>query len=296
MAKPFLKWVGGKTQLLAQFEQLLPCKLRQMEKFTYVEPFVGGGAMLFYMLQNYPNISHAYINDINHKLITAYKTIKQNPKELIKLLQTLQEHYYSNNDENHRKEFFLEKREQYNNLCNDDIVQTSLMIFLNKTCFNGLYRVNSKGNFNVPFGRYVKPTICDSELIMKDSEALQKVTILCGNYSQVEAYAEKQSFVYIDPPYRPISKTSSFTSYTKENFDDEKQVQLSVFFSSLSEKGCFLMESNADCVSLNPDDRFLEDLYRQFYISRVYASRSINVDSSKRGKLSEIVIRNYSNK
>lgn len=293
MAKPFIKWAGGKTQLLAQFDRVLPSELHEKNEFTYIEPFVGGGAMLFHMLQKYPNIGRAIINDINPNLIRAYRVVKNTPDLLIAKLDLLQSEFRQLIGENARKEYFLSVRESFNMEQHDDIENTAMFIFLNRTCFNGLHRVNSKGYFNVPFGKYVNPTICDDVLIMEDSRALQNVEILCGDYSQIETYTDKNAFIYFDPPYRPLSTTSSFTSYSKENFDDTEQIRLANFFTKLSQKGCKMMLSNSDSRAINPGDTFFEDLYGDFSIDRVYASRSVNSNPTKRGKLTEILVRNY---
>lgn len=293
MAKPFIKWAGGKSQLIPQFEQILPQKLKEYDRFTYIEPFVGGGAMLFYMLQKYPNIDKAIINDINPNLTTAYRVIRDTPELLITELSKLQSAFRKLNNEESQKQFYLEVRSSYNNESHNDIVKTSMFIFLNRTCFNGLYRVNSKGLFNVPFGKYTNPTICDTDLILDDSRLLQNVEILCGDYTLIEPFVTANSFIYFDPPYRPISATSSFTSYSKENFDDEQQIRLSKFFMHLSYHGCQMMLSNSDCSIHNPTDTFLNELYKDFTVDKVQASRHVNANPTKRGKLTEILVRNY---
>ena len=167
------------------------------------------------------------------------------------------------------------------------------LIFLNKTCFNGLYRVNSKGEFNVPFGKYKNPTICDAKTIYADSELLQKVEIRCGDFEETEQYISENTFIYFDPPYRPLDATSSFNSYAKEAFNDEEQIRLKRYFDRLSEKRCLMMLSNSDCKGRNPEDTFFDDLYKDYIIERVYASRSVNANPEKRGKLTELLIRNY---
>lgn len=293
MAKPFIKWAGGKTQLLTQFENILPHNLEEVEYFTYIEPFVGGGAMLFHMLQKYTNIGRVIINDINPNLITAYRVIRDTPERLITDLKMLQREFRQNSNEEARKEYFLRIRKSYNEDTHNDVTNTAMFIFLNRTCFNGLYRVNSKGYFNVPFGKYTNPTICDEELLLEDSQILQNVEILCGDYTQIERYADNNTFIYFDPPYRPLSTTSSFTSYSKENFDDTEQTRLAHFFARLSRYGCKMMLSNSDCRAQNPNDTFFENLYGNFIIDKVHASRFVNAIPSKRGKLTEILVRNY---
>lgn len=293
MAKPFIKWAGGKTQLLTQFENILPHNLEEAEHFTYIEPFVGGGAMLFHMLQKYTNIGRVIINDINPNLITAYRVIRDTPERLITDLKMLQREFRQNSNEEARKEYFLRIRKSYNEDTHNDVTNTAMFIFLNRTCFNGLYRVNSKGYFNVPFGKYTNPTICDEELLLGDSKILQNVEILCGDYTLIERYVDNNTFIYFDPPYRPLSTTSSFTSYSKENFDDTEQTRLAHFFARLSRYGCKMMLSNSDCCAQNPNDTFFENLYGNFIIDKVHASRFVNAIPSKRGKLTEILVRNY---
>ena len=293
MAKPFIKWAGGKTQLLTQFENILPHNLEEAEHFTYIEPFVGGGAMLFHMLQKYTNIGRVIINDINPNLITAYRVIRDTPERLITDLRMLQREFRQNSNEEARKEYFLRIRKSYNEDTHNDVTNTAMFIFLNRTCFNGLYRVNSKGYFNVPFGKYTNPTICDEELLLEDSKILQNVEILCGDYTLIERYVDNNTFIYFDPPYRPLSTTSSFTSYSKENFDDTEQTRLAHFFARLSRYGCKMMLSNSDCCAQNPNDTFFENLYGNFIIDKVHASRFVNAIPSKRGKLTEILVRNY---
>lgn len=293
MAKPFIKWAGGKTKLLTQFEYLLPNELDRADNFTYIEPFVGGGAMLFHMLQRFPNIGHAIINDINPNLTTAYQVVRDTPELLVTELRRLQTEFRQLNGEEAKREYFLNIRRSYNIEQHDDITKTAMFIFLNRTCFNGLHRVNSKGHFNVPFGKYTNPTICDEDLIMEDSRVLQNVKILCGDYTQIEQFADNNTFVYFDPPYRPLSTTSNFTSYAIENFDDAEQMRLAQFFARLSRHGCKMMLSNSDCSTHNPSDTFFEELYENFTIERVHASRSVNANPSKRGKLTEILVKNY---
>ncbi len=295
-AKPFLKWAGGKGQLLSQLDEHLPADL-QRQDFTYIEPFVGGGAMLFHMLHRFPNITHAVINDINSHLITTYRVIKEHPDELIRRLSDLEHDYFLLPDEETKKEFFLNARNIFNETLLDNIDRAKYLIFLNRTCFNGLYRVNGKGKFNVPFGRNLHPTICNAETILADSEVLNRVdvTILNGDFECTADYiSEGFHFFYLDPPYRPLSATSSFNSYAKENFNDDEQKRLRDFCARLNDNpNVKWMLSNADCSAKNPDDLFFENIYADFQIHRVYASRAINANPSKRGKLTELLIKNY---
>ncbi|MBQ9312601.1 MAG: DNA adenine methylase [Bacteroidales bacterium] len=295
LARPFVKWVGGKTQLLSEIEALLPHFLYSSKNITYVESFVGGGAVLFWILQQFPNIHHAIINDINLDLINTYKTIKENPKELISILKQIEKEYIYKSEID-RKEYFLLQRELFNSKQEDIILNSALFIFLNKTCFNGLYRVNNAGKFNVPYGKYKKPTICDEENILKCHELLKKVEILQGDFSQTLNYAGKNTFYYLDPPYKPINKTSSFTAYSKENFTDKDQIRLSEFCDNISKKGGYFILSNSDVNTIDKKDSFFDDLYSMYHIHRVMASRMINSNASKRGKIYEIMINNSETK
>ena len=295
-AKPFLKWAGGKGQLLSQLDGHLPDEL-QGQVFTYIELFVGGGAMLFYMLRNYPNITHAVINDINPHLVIAYHVIKEQPEELINRLDALEHDYIAQADDEARKDFFLHVRDVFNEEELDDIDRTKYLMYLNRTCFNGLYRVNSKGKFNVPFGRNAHPTICNADTILADSEVLNRVdvTILNGDFEHTaDEMRDGLNFFYFDPPYRPLNATSSFNSYAKEEFNDDEQIRLRNFCVRLNDQpNVKWMLSNSDCSAKNPNDTFFEDIYADFTIHRVHASRAINANPSKRGKLTELLIKNY---
>lgn len=292
-AKPFIKWVGGKSQLIEQLDALLPADFGNWENVTYIEPCVGGGAMLFYMLQRYPNIQHAVINDINSDLTTCYQTVRDTPEQLIESLRDTENAYLALQTEEERKEFFMAARNRYNEKNLDPIENTTKFFFLNRTCFNGLYRVNKKGNFNVPFGKYASPTICDSETIRKDSELLQRVEILTGDFEGTFAHANGNTLFYFDPPYRPLSDTSSFNDYTKEAFNDDTQIRLKRYCDRIDEAGFRFMLSNSDCKGKNEEDNFFDTLYEAYRIERVWASRSINSNPNKRGKLSEILVHNY---
>lgn len=292
-AKPFIKWVGGKSQLIEQLDALLPADFDNWNNVTYIEPFVGGGAMLFYMLQRYPNIQHAIINDINPDLATCYRTVRDNPNQLIESLRDIESAYFALQSEEGRKEFFMAVRDRYNEKNLDPIENTTKFFFLNRTCFNGLYRVNKKGLFNVPFGKYSNPTICDPETILKDSELLQRVEILNGDFEGTFEYAHGNTLFYFDPPYRPLSDTSSFNDYAKEAFNDAAQIRLKEYCDRIDEAGFRFMLSNSDCKGKNEEDNFFDVLYAAYQIERVWASRSINSNPNKRGKLTEILVRNY---
>lgn len=292
-AKPFIKWVGGKGQLIEQLDAQLPADFGNWEKVTYIEPFIGGGAMLFYMLQHYPNIRHAVINDINPDLATCYRTVRDNPESLIESLKNIENAYLTLPSEEARKEFFMAARDRYNEKNLDPIENTTKFFFLNRTCFNGLYRVNKKGLFNVPFGKYANPTICDPETIRKDSKLLQRVEILTGDFEETFAHANGNTLFYFDPPYRPLSDTSSFKDYAKEAFNDDAQIRLKEFCDRIHETGFKFMLSNSDCKGKNEEDNFFDVLYSSYIIERVWAARSINANPNKRGKLTEILVHNY---
>ncbi|MCM1310050.1 MAG: DNA adenine methylase [Bacteroides sp.] len=292
-AKPLIKWAGGKSQLLPTLNCFLPKEFTKTQNVTYIEPFVGGGAMLFFMLQEYSNISEAIINDINPSLITLYKTVRNTPRELIDALEELSANYFALRDYEQQKVFYLDIRNKYNSKALNSIECSAFFIFLNRTCFNGLYRENSKGAFNVPFGRYSNPTICNAELILADSEILQRVEMLEGDFSQTIEKANDKTFFYLDPPYRPLDTTSNFNSYVKTPFDDNEQIRLRDFFVELTQKGCKAMLSNSDGKGRNPQNDFLDNLYKDFYIERISAKRQINANGAKRGEISELLIRNY---
>lgn len=294
-AKPFLKWAGGKTQLLPTINSFLPESFRSEDDVTYIEPFVGGGAVLFFMLQKYPNIKRAIINDINPRLIKTYGVIRDEPYVLIDALNELQSRFNALNDFYKQKELYLDIRTLFNKQELNEVEEAAYMIFLNRTCFNGLYRENSKGEFNVPFGRYSNPKICDEGLILADCELLQRVEILNGDFSQTAERIQGYTFFYLDPPYRPLDATSSFNSYVKETFNDNEQIRLRNFYSEISDGGCYALLSNSDCKGRNSEDDFFDRLYEDFFIERVSAKRCINANSAKRGTLTELLIRNYEN-
>lgn len=294
VAKPFLKWAGGKGQLLNKFEEMYPQELINGEIDTYIEPFVGGGAVLFDVLQKY-KVKKAVIVDLNKELINCYRCIKADVDELIKHLKTLQDEFLSLSDEK-RKDYFLKVRNRYNEIHLNgkyDFEKAADFIFLNKTCFNGLYRVNSKGEFNVPFGKYKNPLICDSENLILISKLLQNVEIRFGDYSIAEEYVNGKTFIYFDPPYRPLIENSSFVGYDKSGFNDDNQKELAEFVKKLDKQNCLVMLSNSDPKNTNPNDNFFDELYEGFGIDRIFAKRMINCQADKRGDITEIVVRNY---
>ncbi|MCX6231145.1 MAG: DNA adenine methylase [Bacteroidetes bacterium] len=296
IAKPFLKWAGGKTQLINEIEKILPIEITK-SKFTYIEPFVGSGAILFWMLNNFPKLEKAVINDINADLINTYKIIASNPKEIISILQNFQDEYHSiDNREEEKKEYYYKKRKLYNLRNTENSTQAALFIFLNRTCFNGLYRVNKNNGYNVPMGSYKKPMICDAGNILAVSEALQKVEILCGDFETTLSYAKNKSLFYLDPPYKPLSETSSFNSYAKDEFNDNEQIRLRDYCNKLDLRGYKWILSNSDVKGKDINDNFFDDLYSEFKIKRVDARRSINVNPDKRGALKELLITNQTYK
>ena len=292
-AKPFLKWAGGKTQLIEQIKNNLP-EIVFKEKFTYIEPFVGSGAVLFWLLSEFPNMKKAVINDINKELIDTYEVIAKNPHDLISILEILQNEYHElEGNQEDKKQYYYEKRNLFNSREQGKIEQSALFIFLNRTCFNGLYRVNRKNEFNVPIGSYKKPTICDRENIMVVSDALQKVEIICGDFEQTVQHAGENTLFYFDPPYKPLNQTSSFNSYTKNEFDDKEQIRLRDFCDKLAKKGHQWILSNSDVKGKDENNHFFDELYADFHIERVLAKRNINANPEKRGVLSELLITNY---
>ena len=292
MAKPFIKWAGGKTQLLQDIDKTIPEEFKKSD-FTYIEPFVGGGAVLFHMLNRYPNLQKVVINDINTDLANIYKTIKTDVHQLIANLQQWETEYHSLSAEAmEKKEYYYSKRALFNARNSNSIIQSALFIFLNRTCFNGLYRVNRNNEFNVPMGSYKKPMICDKNNLLLVHKLLQKVEILNVDFEETLKYADQQTFFYFDPPYKPLSITSSFNAYAKEEFDDNEQIRLAGFCEKLDKLGHTWTLSNSDVKGFNPEDNFFDDLYQRFNIKRVYAKRNINSNASKRGLLTELLITN----
>lgn len=287
--KPFIKWAGGKSQLLEEIRKKYPAKIER-----YCEPFVGGGAVLLDVLANFQP-KEVLINDINPELINTYIQIRTNAGGVISILSEMQQAFW-NMDNDQRKEYYYARRSRFNTLITEDastVEKAALFIFLNKTCFNGLYRVNGKGLYNVPMGSYKKPPICDAENIRFISGLLQGVTINCGDYSECAGFIDNNTFVYIDPPYRPLSETSSFTSYAKADFTDEQQIQLGHFIEQISKKGAKVVASNSDPHNTDENDDFFDDIYKMFVIDRVAATRMINSNSKGRGTISELLIYNY---
>lgn len=250
--KPFLKWAGGKGQLLKEIEKYYPFEDGNITK--YAEPFVGGGAVLFDVLSKY-DLKEIYISDINAELINTYRVICDDIDALVEMLSVMQNEFVPMDTES-RKAYYMQNRERFNDLKvngdeNINIEKAALMIFLNKTCFNGLYRVNKKGFFNVPMGAYKNPLICDENNLRVVSEKLQKVTIVCGDYRKSAEFIDKNTFVYFDPPYRTLTDTASFTAYTENLFNDEEQVELAHFVDDMHRKGAKIVVSNYDGQGVN---------------------------------------------
>ena len=292
VAKPFLKWAGGKTQLIEKIENQLPKNIFE-NPFTFIEPFVGSGAILFWMLEQFPNMERAIINDINTDLTNCYISIKEDVENLINQLAEWENEYHllMQNDIE-KKEYFYAKRTLFNSRNLNQTTHSALFIFLNRTCFNGLFRVNRKNEFNVPIGSYKKPLICNRENLKAVSEVLQKVEILNCDYSETLNYVTENTFFYFDPPYKPLSETSSFNSYSKDEFNDAEQVRLKEFCTKLDNLNHQWILSNSDVKGKNPNDNFFDELYSDFNIYRVNARRNINANPNKRGKLTELLITN----
>jgi len=273
---PFLKWAGGKRQLLSQMDSYFP------KKFTkYIEPFVGGGAVFFHLFKkNLLNRKEVILIDINSEIINVYEVIQNNVDELIKLLK------YHKNEEGYYYQIRAKDRDpiKYNKMSN--VEKASRMIYLNRCCYNGLYRVNSKGQFNVPFGKYDNPNFCDEENLIGVKKALEDVKIINSSFENCLEYAQKGDFIYFDPPYYPISKSSSFTSYTKENFGKDSQQKLSDVFRKLDSRGCKLMLSNSY-------SEYIQNLYNDYRIITLGARRAINCSANKRGNIKVLLILNY---
>lgn len=299
-ARPFLKWAGGKGQLLTKFQELYPKQLVDKQINTFYEPFLGSGAVFFDIAQNY-NIERAFLYDINEELILTYQVVQKDVSKLLDFLYRYQRDYIKL-DKSKRQEYFYSQRTNYNlQRFNIDynkyselwFPRAAQLIFLNRTCFNGLYRVNSKGEFNSPAGDYDNPTICDENNLLAVSKVLQIAEIKKADFKEIINDLKSRSFVYFDPPYRPISKTASFKAYSKHNFADNEQIQLAQLYKRLDYEGVKVMLSNSDPKNNNPNDNFFDEIYNGYNIYRVPAKRMINSDASKRGLINEIVVTNY---
>lgn len=298
--RPFLKWAGGKTQLLNEFHKRLPEEIRTGKITRYAEPFIGGGAFFLSLNQNY-SFEHCMIGDVNQEIILTYKVIKKGVQQLIDNLGLL-EHEYHSKDERDKKVLYYEVRDEFNRQLPQINFQrfgsgwtelAARIIFLNRTCFNGLFRVNQRGEFNVPFGKYKNPEICNGDNLNNVSALLKKTRIVSGDFTRCRSFVDDKTFVYLDPPYRPLNQTSSFTSYTKNGFFEKDQVRLVEFFKELDRKGAKVMLSNSDPRNQDPDDTFFDDHFSDFTIERVPATRMINSNGARRGKINELIITNY---
>lgn len=269
-----LKWPGGKSKVLPQLQKLLPNNFN-----TYFEPFFGGGALFFYLQPK-----NGIINDVNYSLMSLYALVKEDPETLIEALEKISSEHLKFDEENRRKNYYV-KREEFNNTKNL-LKKSALLVFINKTGFNGMYRENSKGEFNIPFGKYDNPRILNEDVIRKVSEMLKGTDIRSGSYKSAVSSAKNGDFVYLDPPYHPMSSTSSFTSYSKDNFVEKDQIELSEIFKELDKKGCLVMLSNSNT-------SLIRELYKNYNIHVVQVARSINSKGSGRGKINELVITNY---
>ncbi len=298
--KPFLKWAGGKTQLLSQLALKFPIELKLGIIKRYVEPFIGGGAVFFHVATLY-EIEEFVISDINPEIVLCYRVIREDVQALLDMLDELQFSYDKLSIEQQERVFY-EIREQFNSslhsthfqeISKDTVLRVAQTIFLNHTCFNGLFRVNSKGGFNVPFGKYKNPTFHERNNLLEIAEILRDTNVLCGDFSICNEFAESKTFYYFDPPYRPISATSAFTSYSASNFNDDSQKRLANNFRYLDKQEAKLMLSNSNPKNGNINDNFFEHLYDGFTISTVMAARAINSQGSKRGQILELLITNY---
>jgi len=292
--KPFLKWAGGKSQILNNIRCKYPATLGK-SIVKYAEPFVGGGAVLFDVLSRY-DLKEVYISDINRELIATYIAIRDHRVELIDTLKSLETQYLPAN-EHLRKEIYYASRDRFNVLKatgNESVELAALFVFLNRTCFNGLYRVNSHGAFNVPQGSYKNPTICDEANLLTVSEKLQEVTIVCADYKESQSFIDEHTFVYFDPPYRPLTMTASFTSYAEGGFGDKEQAELARFIDKMSDRGAYIIASNSDPKNTDENDDFFDKLYSKYRIMRINANRAINSIGDSRGKISELLICNTS--
>lgn len=295
--RPVLKWAGGKGQLLEQIEQKLPLKLKMNGIKRYIEPFVGGGAVFFDIYNRY-DIQEAFLFDINPELVILYNVIKRDVESLITELTKIQTEYKHTDD---TKTYYYARRDEYNDFDKDVdanvyrsgfVRRAALTIFLNRTCFNGLFRVNSKNKFNVPMGKYTNPRILDEENLRNVSEALQIATIMQADFGTTSDYVKADTFIYYDPPYRPIRETSSFNSYAVGDFDDEEQKRLKSVFDTCHQIGALQMLSNSDPTNYI-DDPFFDDLYKDYKINRILAKRLINSKADGRDAIRELLITNY---
>lgn len=300
-AKSFLKWAGGKSQLIEEIEHILPIKYKISGKIpVYIEPFIGGGALYFYLQSAY-EIGKSYIADINPDLILTYLVVQKDVDILIQKLFLMETEYHKA-EANNRSTMYYSVRDRFNNrkhkldpheFSSKWVEHAADMIFLNKTCFNGLFRQNSNGYFNVPQGSYKRPSISQSGILRAANRALQDTTILLGDFSVIKDYVTPDALIYYDPPYRPLSQTSSFNSYSQNGFTDEDQIRLADFYTRMNSCGAYQVLSNSDPKVTNPNDNFFDDLYANYTIHRISAKRTINANANKRGSITELLITNF---
>jgi DNA adenine methylase len=305
-AKPFLKWAGGKGQLLKSLSGYFPKALADGTVTDYYEPFLGGGAMFFHVMQNFP-VKSAWLMDANEELVLLYNVVRRDVDALVERLSQMERDYLKLDAEK-RQARFLKVRAALNKARPGMdykkyseaawIERASQLIFLNKTCYNGLFRVNRDGGFNTPFGRYARPTIADGDNLRAASALLAKATIRLSDFGELatrKGHPRQNAFIYYDPPYRPLSRTASFTSYSRFAFGDPEQERLARMFRELDRKGVYQMLSNSDPKNTNPADDFFETVYGKYRETfwRVPAIRAINSNATGRGRINEIVITNY---
>jgi DNA adenine methylase len=301
VSRPFLKWAGGKRQLIFELEKRLPHSILESGIIErYVEPFVGGGAMFFYLENNY-QVKKSILMDVNVELIITYRVIQNDFKHLISILRDMEDKHLQKSEEGRKKNYYSIRDDfntqlgeiDYLHYGHDWVERAAHLIFLNKTCFNGLFRLNSKGEFNVPFGRYQNPTICDESNLQSAHDSLKKTELLCTDFTQSQQFIEEGTLVYLDPPYRPLNNTSHFTGYSRDGFTDNDQKKLAEFYKKMDTKGAHLILSNSDPKNHDQTDDFFDKLYYGYNIERVPAKRNINSKTSQRGEIQELIIRNY---
>ncbi len=298
--RPFVKWVGGKSQLLNRLDAYLPESFKEGKTRTYVEPFLGGGAVYFHLAQKY-EISRFIISDSNSDLILAYWTIQKKVGELLLQLHDFQLRY-NRLAEAKREEFYYRVREQFNKrkraldttrYSDEWIIHTAQLIFLNKTGFNGLFRVNSSGGYNVAFGKYENPRICDTGNLVRASDLLKRAEIYLCDFEQITRFVDHSTFIYLDPPYRPLTETAKFTGYSSDTFTSYDQERLAKFCRKAANRDAKILLSNSDPTNVRVNDNFFEENYENFRIVRTEANRMVNCKADKRGKIRELLIMNY---
>jgi DNA adenine methylase len=300
-ARPFLKWAGGKTQLLRDLEKRLPLQILDEGIIPrYVEPFLGGGALFFYLKAQY-KVEESFLLDANPELIMAYQVIQKDHRDLVEILKEMETDHLEMTEEQ-RKNNYYQIRDKYNaqmdntgyeNYSSEWVKRTAYLIFLNKTGYNGLFRLNKSGEYNVPFGRYPNPNICDEANLLLVHKALQKTELQCGDFTRAGEFIKERTLVYMDPPYRPLNRTSYFTDYSASGFSEKDQKRLARFYQDMDQRGSYLILSNSDPKNENPDDDFFDELYQDYNIERVAAKRNINSDKWGRGTINELIVRNY---